>query len=85
MKNFQWPISDFESQPAIRNSHFAFRNLPPLSFAAKGSALIWSARTRPRFGTTRHVASSESGDTSPHSKFGHCPSKHLISRPRLFD
>ncbi|MCX6895455.1 MAG: tRNA dimethylallyltransferase, partial [Verrucomicrobia bacterium] len=28
----------------------------------------WSARTRPRFETGRHVAQSESGDMSPHSK-----------------
>jgi prepilin-type processing-associated H-X9-DG protein/prepilin-type N-terminal cleavage/methylation domain-containing protein len=33
---------------------------------------IWSARTSPRFGTTRHVASWESGDISPHSKSRHC-------------
>jgi len=33
-----------------------------------GNVLIWSARTSPRFGTMRHVASWESGDISPHSK-----------------
>jgi hypothetical protein len=37
-----------------------------------GSTFIWSARTSPRFGTGRHVAQSESGDTSPHSKLKHC-------------
>jgi multidrug efflux system outer membrane protein len=37
-----------------------------------GSALIWSARTCPRFETTRHVASWESGDVSPHSKLRRC-------------
>jgi hypothetical protein len=31
---------------------------------------MWSARTCPRFGPTRHVASSESGDISPHSTPG---------------
>jgi len=36
-----------------------------------GNVLIWSARTSPRFGTTRHVASWESGDISPHSKSRH--------------
>ena len=35
-------------------------------------AFIWSARTRPRFGTGRHVAQFQSGDTSPHSKSRHC-------------
>ena len=30
--------------------------------------MFWSARTSPRCGTTRHVASVESGDVSPHSK-----------------
>src|SRR5277367_4390704 len=34
--------------------------------------IIWSARTSPRFGTTRHVASWESGDVSPHSKKRNC-------------
>jgi hypothetical protein len=29
---------------------------------------IWSARTRPRFGPTRHVASRESGNVLPHTK-----------------
>jgi hypothetical protein len=33
-----------------------------------GRALIWSARTCPRFGTGRHVSQWESGDLSPHSK-----------------
>jgi hypothetical protein len=38
-------------------------------FNGRGTtAKIWSARTSPRFETTRHVASSESGDVSPHSK-----------------
>jgi hypothetical protein len=36
-----------------------------------GGALTWNARTCPRFGTTRHVASGESGDMSPQSKSGH--------------
>jgi hypothetical protein len=36
--------------------------------AASGNALIWSARTSPRFGTGGHVAQCESGDASPHSK-----------------
>src|ERR1017187_527710 len=29
---------------------------------------MWSARTRPRFGTRRHVTAWESGDVSPRSK-----------------
>jgi Flp pilus assembly protein TadD len=44
-----------------------------------GSALIWSARTSPRFGTGRHVAQSESGDTSPHSKLGHCQKFYALT------
>ena len=36
-----------------------------------GNVLFWSARTRPRLGTGRPVFQSESGDLSPHSKFGH--------------
>src|SRR5882724_3722912 len=38
----------------------------------RGSILIWSARTSPRFGTARHVAPLESGDVSPHSKSRCC-------------
>jgi len=37
-----------------------------------GNALIWTARTCPRFETTRPVASKESRDASPHSKSRHC-------------
>jgi len=44
-----------------------------IHFFAVGFALLgnwlWSARTRPRFGIGTHVSRSESGDTSPHSKF----------------
>jgi len=31
-------------------------------------SVLWSAQARLRFGTTRHVASGESGDMSPQSK-----------------
>jgi hypothetical protein len=41
-----------------------------------GSVLIWSARTRPRFGPPRHLTVSDSGDLSPPSKSGHCPHHH---------
>src|SRR5208283_2080465 len=55
----------------------------------------WSARTCPRFGTTRpvlrsrtaeggHVASWESGDTSPHSKFRAPPFSPDIFPGRLY-
>ena len=40
-----------------------------------GGPCIWSERTRPRFGTPRHVAARESGDMSPHSKSGLCELK----------
>jgi hypothetical protein len=54
------------------------------SVATVGSVLIWSARTCPRFGTTRHVASWESGDTSPHSKFRPCPTVWKFDSPPVF-
>ena len=42
-------------------------------YARAGSALIGSARTGPRFETTRQVASKENGDTSPRSQLRHYP------------
>jgi hypothetical protein len=47
------------------------KNIQHPTRARVRSALIWSARTSPRFGTGRHVAQLKSGDTSPHSKFRH--------------
>jgi hypothetical protein len=47
------------------------KNIQHPTRARVRSALIWSARTSPRFGTGRHVAQLESGDTSPHSKLRH--------------
>jgi N-acetyl-alpha-D-muramate 1-phosphate uridylyltransferase len=44
-----------------------------------GDDLTWSARTRPRFETTRHVASNESGVKPPQSKFGETALERLAS------
>ena len=41
-----------------------------------GNVLIWTAATRRRFPTTRHVASLQSADMSAHSKLGHYPLRH---------
>jgi hypothetical protein len=42
---------------------------------------LWSARTRPRFDPTRHVASRESGDVSPQSKSDVMPSHSTPNAP----
>jgi MurNAc alpha-1-phosphate uridylyltransferase len=46
----------------------------------EGDILTWSARTRPRFGTTRHVASKESGVKPPQSKLQHEEAETTLSR-----
>src|ERR1039458_7550198 len=48
------------------------RNLKIILFCKSADLLIWSAATRRRFPTTRHVALFQSADMSTHSKSGHC-------------
>ncbi len=50
--------------------HAAFVSRPGKFASKNGDVRTWSARTSPRFGTPRHVAGWESGDTPPQSKSG---------------
>jgi len=62
----------------------ACKETAPLHFFAIGVAVgigwLWSARTRPRFGTGRHVARSESGGMTPLST----PLKLLVVASGIF-
>jgi len=62
----------------------ACKETAPLHYFAIGVAVgigwLWSARTRPRFGTGRHVARSESGVMTPHST----PLKLLVAASGIF-